>query len=115
MYYYFSRKDLGGIDPIIFEQELHILNQRHKNKNKMQNTIIIKVDSEAETQITFSKPSDIKQPSNAEEAKTIILNDIVCLNGALKTLILLANDNSYGDKELLVKDSIKQLEELLTK
>ncbi len=80
----------------------------------MKNAIYIDIDTERENPISFSKPASIAPPSNKEEAKTMILDDIACISEALSVLILMANHNEYGDKESLVATCIHSISSILS-
>jgi hypothetical protein len=82
-------------------------------QNPIKNTIIIQIDSEAERQIQFSKPAGIAAPTNKQEASDMILTDITCMAQALKSLISVAGNNGYADKNELINASIKTLYEAL--
>jgi hypothetical protein len=43
----------------------------------------------------------------------MILNDIACLAEAVTTLILMAEQNGYGDKEKLIKATVDTINQLL--
>ena len=75
----------------------------------MTNSIFIDIDTEREKPILFGKPPDITPPENRDEAKAMILNDIASLTEALKTLILMANENNYGDKIELMNLTIASI------
>jgi hypothetical protein len=80
----------------------------------MINSIFIDIDTDRNKPIVFGKPPDITPPSNKEEAREMILNDIICLAQALKTLIIMADENEYADKKELVIASINTINEALT-
>lgn len=80
----------------------------------MINSIFIDIDTDRNKPIIFGKPPDITPPSNKEEAREMILNDIICLAQALKTLIIMADENEYADKKELVVASIDTINEALT-
>lgn len=80
----------------------------------MINSIFIDIDTDRDKPIIFGKPPDITPPSNKEEAREMILNDIICLAQALKTLIIMADENEYADKKELVVASIDTINEALT-
>jgi len=76
----------------------------------MKNVIIIDIDSDRELPIIIGKPEDtVKAPSNADEAREMINNDIVCLREALLTLIYTADASGYGKSSELIEQSIKHL------
>jgi hypothetical protein len=79
----------------------------------MTNSIFIDVDTEREKPIIFGKPPDITPPSTQEEAKEMILNDIICVAQSLKTLIIMAHENEYGNKKDLVIASVNTINEAL--
>ena len=79
----------------------------------MTNSIFIHIDTEMNPRVSFSKPPDIEPPKNKEEACKMILNDIACLAGALKEMIILASQNDYGNNLELINASIKTVGEAL--
>ena len=79
----------------------------------MTNHIFIDIDTERERPIIFGKPPDVAPPENKEEAGKMILNDIACLAEAVTTLILMAEQNGYGDKEKLIKATVDTINQLL--
>lgn len=80
----------------------------------MVNSIFIDIDTNREKPIIFGKPPDITPPSTKEEAKQMILNDIICLAQSLKTLIIMAQENDYASKKELVVASVNTINEALT-
>lgn len=82
-------------------------------QNPIKNTIIIQIDSEAERQIQFAKPPGIPAPTNREEASQMLLTDITCMAQAMKSLISVAGNNGYADKNELINATIKTLYEAL--
>jgi hypothetical protein len=79
----------------------------------MKNKIYIDIDSERKDQILLGKGNDIPQPTNEEEAKDMVLMDIVCLTEALITLIHVADQNKYGEKKAIVNQAIASLNQYL--
>lgn len=80
----------------------------------MKNAIFIDIDTDREKQpIMLGKPPEITPPSNAEEAKVMIIDDISTVCEALCTLILMSDHSGYGSKEELVKTTIFHLNNLL--
>lgn len=77
----------------------------------MTNKIIIDFDSERPDRFLFSKPEDIPQPKDHEEAKKMILLDIACLSEAIVTLIVMANDSGYASKDNLIFSTVNQIYE----
>lgn len=77
--------------------------------NQIKNSIYIDIDTEREKPILFSKPPSIEQPKTPSEAAKMILLDIGCLAEALTTLIYIAGEYKYGDKNELINASIKTL------
>jgi hypothetical protein len=75
----------------------------------LKNKMFIDVDTSREQPIMFGKPPEVKPPATREEAAKFILLDIACLAEALSTLIFLAGENKYGDKNELINASIKTL------
>jgi hypothetical protein len=67
----------------------------------MKNFIFIDVDTDREKPIVFGKPPEMAPPENKEEAAKMILNDISCLAEAIKTLITMASQNGYADRNEL--------------
>jgi hypothetical protein len=80
----------------------------------MTNSIFIDVDTERDKPIIFGKPPDITPPATKEEAKEMILNDIICVAQSLKTLIIMAHENEYAAKKDLVIACINTINESLT-
>lgn len=80
----------------------------------MKNYIVIDIDTDRKDQILFGKDPETPQPTNAEEAKEMIITDISHISGALCTLIDMADYNQYATKELLIKSVKEQLDLLLT-
>lgn len=79
----------------------------------MKNSIYIDVDTDRKDKpFIIGKPPEY-QPSNPEEAKIGIINDISCVCEALCRMIITANDSGYAKKEDLVKASIKHLSDIL--
>lgn len=81
----------------------------------MTNHIFIDINTERERPIIFGKPPDVAPPENKEEAAKMILNDIACLAEAISTLILMAEQNEYGDKEKLATATINTINDILNK
>lgn len=79
----------------------------------MTNTIILDIDTERKDTILFGKPPHVPQPQTKEEAKEMVLNDIACLSQAIASLILIAAQNTYGDKKELVHASVKTIYSIL--
>lgn len=79
----------------------------------MKNTIVIDIDTERKQPIVIGKPATIPKPNNEEEAKKMVLEDISCTCEALCTLIHIAEQNKYSNKEDLIKTSIKYLSDML--
>ena len=75
----------------------------------MKNFIFVDVDTDREKPIIFGKPPDMTPPENKEEAKEMILNDIISLAEALKTLITMASQNGYGDREELAVSTVNTI------
>lgn len=82
--------------------------QRH-----MKNIIIIDVDTERELPIKIGKSPESQQPTTPEEAKSVVLTDLSCILETHKILISIASQSGYANKEELVAESIKKLNELL--
>lgn len=80
----------------------------------MKNVILIDIDTEREgKRILFGKPPDIEPPQTKEEAQQMVLNDIAWLSEAMCTLILLAAQNGYADKNALVDGTVKTITSIL--
>jgi len=77
----------------------------------MKNTIIINIDTEKKPPITFGKEEGSIIPTTWEEAKPLIVTDINCITDALITLIDVADQNDYADKESVLTEIIARLEE----
>jgi IS30 family transposase len=82
-------------------------------QNPIKNTIIIQIDSESDRQIQITKPASIPRPTNREETSEMLLTDITCVAQALKSLISVAGNNGYADKNELINACIKTLYEAL--
>jgi hypothetical protein len=79
----------------------------------MKNLIYIDVDTEREKPILIGKGPEIANPTNKEEARDMIINDIRCICETLCILIDVADQNKYALKSELVTESIKQLTKML--
>ena len=79
----------------------------------MKNLIYIDVDTDREKPILISKGSEVTTPTNKEEARDMIINDIRCVCETLCILIDVADQNKYALKSELVTESIKQLTKML--
>jgi len=79
----------------------------------MINIIQIDVDTKRERQIIFSKPPNIKEPVTREEAREMILTDIICVSNALKMLIVLATKNNYAINSELIDGVVKTINEAI--
>lgn len=79
----------------------------------MKNLIYIDVDTEREQPILIGKGPEIETPTNKEEARDMIINDIRCICETLCILIDVADQNKYALKSELVTESIKQLTKML--
>ena len=75
----------------------------------MTNSIFIDIDTEREKPIIFGKPPDITPPENKEEAAKMILNDISCLAEAITTLIIMAGQNGYANKDELMVATVNTI------
>jgi len=79
----------------------------------MRNSIYIDIDTERkEKPFIIGKPPEY-QPSNPEEAKTSIINDISCVCEALCRLIVTADNSGYATRQELIKASIVHLNTVL--
>jgi hypothetical protein len=79
----------------------------------MKNLIYIDVDTEREKPILIGKGPEVATPTNKEEARDMIINDIRCVCETLCILIDMADQNKYALKNELVTESIKQLTKML--
>ena len=79
----------------------------------MKNLITIDVDTEREQPILIGKGAEIPSPTNKDEAREMIVNDIKCVCETLCILIDVADQNKYALKSELVTESIKQLTKML--
>lgn len=75
----------------------------------MKNTIYIDIDSEREQPILIGKGQDSPIPQSKEEAQSMVLVDINCMTEALLSLIHLADQNEFGNKEEMVNKVIAEL------
>ena len=66
----------------------------------MKNTVTFDKDTEREEVVIISKPEGVAPPTNEEEARTMIIEDIATATEGLMTLVQMANDSGYvdGDK-----------------
>ena len=65
----------------------------------MKNVVVFDKDTERDEQLIITKPDDIKQPTNEEEAKEMIISDISTATEGLMTLVKIANDSGYMDED----------------
>ena len=79
----------------------------------MKNIIFIDIDSDRKKVVQIGKPTDTPKPTNAEEAKKMILDDLACTFEGFCTLIHVADQNKYGSKEDLIGEAIKYLNNML--
>lgn len=79
----------------------------------MKNLITIDVDTDREQPVLIGKGGDIPSPTNKEEAREMIINDIKCVCETLCMLIDVADQNKYALKAELITESIKQLTKML--
>lgn len=79
----------------------------------MKNILIIDVNTERKPVIQIGKPESVVKPTTADEAKTMIINDISSACEGLCMLIHLADQNKYGNKEELVRTSVNYLNDML--
>jgi hypothetical protein len=79
----------------------------------MKNIVLIDIDTEREQPVLIRKPSTIVPPNTPEETKKMLTDDIACTCEALCMMIKMASDNGHGDKEDLVRTSIKYLNDVL--
>lgn len=75
----------------------------------MKNSIYIDIDTDRKDKpFIIGKPPEY-QPSNPEEAKVSIINDISCVCEALCRMIITADNSGYAKREELVQAAIKHL------
>jgi len=74
----------------------------------MKNTIYIDIDTDREQVILLGKGADSPPPTSPEEAKEMVLNDVECMTEALISLMHLAHENKFGDKEVLFDGVMKK-------
>lgn len=79
----------------------------------MKNLITIDVDTDREKPILIGKGAEVLTPTNRDEARDMIINDIKCVCETLCILIDVADQNKYALKSELVTESIKQLTKML--
>ena len=79
----------------------------------MKNLIYIDVDTDREKPILIGKGAEIQSPTNRDEARDMIINDIKCVCETLCILIDVAEKNQYAKKDELITESIKQLTKML--
>jgi hypothetical protein len=80
----------------------------------MKNQIIIDIDTEKEKPIIIAKGKGYEPPKTKEEAQVMIITDIACVVDALLSMIHVADQNSYVDKNVIVGKIIKELNQYLT-
>lgn len=78
----------------------------------MKNIIILDVDSERNPRVVLSKPPDTVLPTNANETTIMLVNDIACVCEALCSMIQIAHNNGYANKESLIKECVIHLDKL---
>ena len=73
----------------------------------MKNVVIFDKDTERDERLVITKPDGIEQPTNDEEAKAMIVEDISTTTEGLMTLVRIAHDSGYMDSdkssELIIK------------
>ena len=79
----------------------------------MKNIIIIDIDTEREQSVKIGKPESFTPPTNKEEAKNVMDNDILCVVEALCSLIHTSDQSGYTNKSILIQATNKYLGELL--
>lgn len=68
----------------------------------MKNIIYIDIDSDREQPILIGKGAESPIPQNKEETAKMVQIDINCMAEALVSLIHLADQNAYGEKNELL-------------
>ena len=79
----------------------------------MKTKIFLDIDTERTQPIQIGKPEEFNKATTPEEVKEMINIDIACVCEALCTLIHMADQSKYGDKEQLIKASIEHLNNML--
>lgn len=80
----------------------------------MKSVMTISVDTDQNPPMTITKPADIEPaPTNKDEAKNMINNDIFCMSEALCFMIDTAHSNGYGDRNELVNQIVIRLNKIL--
>ena len=77
----------------------------------MKNIVIFDKDTERDEKILISKPDIAKQPSNKDEAKAMIIEDISTATEGLITLVRIGGDSGYIDSKKSAELIIKYLTE----
>ncbi len=78
----------------------------------MKNTLMIDLDTEREDSIRITKPENVvKEITDEDTAKKMVLNDMTTICNALGTLIQLGEDSGYFNGQVSAKLCIDYLEE----
>lgn len=78
----------------------------------MKNIVILDFDSTKEKPLTILKPNDFIKPETPEAEKKMIMDDISVTFEALRTLIDVAGNNGYADKNSLINTAIEALNKM---
>jgi hypothetical protein len=78
----------------------------------MTNTIMIDLNTERDPMILFSKPIEHEPPTNKDEMGKMIIEDIAFISEALTVMIKRADENGYGNKNVLIEAAVKTLNSL---
>lgn len=77
----------------------------------MKNVIMVDVDSERENQVIFNKPNDFVFPTNPDEARSVVIDDLKTLAHGLGCLIRIAQDSGYGTANEMLNETIELLKD----
>lgn len=72
---------------------------------------MVDVDSEREKQVIFNKPNDFIMPTNPDEARLVIIEDLKTLAHGLGCLIRIAQDSGYGSADEMLNETIELLKD----
>ena len=84
------------------------------SKINMKNQILIDIDTSRDKIVQIKKMESFVPPTNQEEAKKMILEDVSCTFEGLCTLIHIADQNGYGKKEDLVRICVENLTHMIS-
>jgi hypothetical protein len=78
----------------------------------MKNVISIDIDTERDSIIKFGKPTDFVVPTNIEEQKKMVDDDIITLTAGLTELIRYAGKTGLGIKEEYKDFIVKSIDDI---